>query len=79
MYHTLDFSDNTVFVDNNIDSVFILKYNLIGDTLILEDNESNITKEKILHLTKDTLVINSFGKHQKINGYSKIKREWKNE
>lgn len=80
MYHTLDFSDKTVFVDNHIDSVFTLNYSLFSDTLILHDNKSNVTyNEKIITLTQDTLIIKSFAKQRDITGYSRTKREWTNE
>ena len=80
MYHTLKFSDTTLFVDNHIDSVFYCNYSLHNDTLILRDNVSTVTYiEKIIALTKDTLIIKSFGKKQDILGYSRTKREWTNE
>ncbi len=76
MYHTLSFAKTTVFVDNNIDSVFTLHYSLSHDTLTLHDNKSKlIYKEKIITLTQDTLVIKSIGNRQDILGYSRIKRE----
>jgi hypothetical protein len=80
MYHTLSFADKTVFVDNNIDSVFTLNYSLSNDTLILYDNNSIIKyKEKIITLTKDTLIIKNIENKQNILGYSRTKREWANE
>jgi hypothetical protein len=79
-YHTLKFSDTTLFVDNHIDSVFNSNYSLHKDTLILQDNNSNVTyKQKIIALTEDTLIIKSFGNKQNILGYSRTKREWTNE
>lgn len=79
MYHTLVFSDNTVFVDNHIDSVFTLNYSVSNDTLILGDYNSTIKyKNKIITITNDTLVIKSFGGDADTLGYSRIKREWKN-
>jgi len=80
MYHTLSFAETTVFVDNNIDSVFTLPYALSDDTLILQDNKSKVTyKEKIITLTQDTLVIKCFGNKQDTLGYSRTKKEWTNE
>jgi hypothetical protein len=80
MYHTLSFTDTSVFVDNHIDSVFTLNFYLSNDTLILKDNNSRVTyREKIIKLTQDTLVIRSFRKNQNILGYSRTKREWENE
>ena len=80
MYHTLSFEDTTVFVDNHIDSVFYSNYSLHNDTLILQDNDRTITyRNKIIALTKDTLIIRSFGSGADTLGYSRTKREWKNE
>jgi len=80
MYHTLKFSDTTLFVDNHIDSVFYSNYSIHNDTLILRDNNLTVTyKEKIIALTQDTLIIKSFGNKQEFLGYSRTKREWKNE
>ncbi len=80
MYHTLSFADTTVFVDNHIDSVFYCKYSLHNDTLVLQDNDLKIKyKNRIIAITKDTLVIRSFGNSADTLGYSRTKREWKNE
>ena len=80
MYHTLSFADTTVFVDNHIDSVFYSNYSLHYDTLILQDNERTIRyKNKIISISKDTLIIRSFGSGADTLGYSRTKREWKNE
>jgi hypothetical protein len=79
MYHTLVFSDKTVFVDNHVDSVFTVNYTVSNDTLILRDNDSTIQyKNKIVAITKDTLVIKSFGSGADTLGYSRTKREWQN-
>ena len=79
MYHTLSFSDSTVFVDNHIDSVFYSNYSLKNDTLILQDNDLKTNyKNRIIAITKDTLIIRSFGNSADILGYSRTKREWKN-
>ena len=80
MYHTLSFADTTVFVDNHIDSVFYSNYSLHNDTLVLQDNDLRIKyKNKIIAITKDTLIIRSFGNGADTLGYSRTKREWKNE
>lgn len=79
MYHTLAFNEKTVFVDNNIDSVFTINYSLANDTLVLRDNDSSIKyKSKIIAVTKDTLLIKSFGNKADTLGYSRTKREWRN-
>jgi hypothetical protein len=80
MYHTLKFDEKTLFVDNHIDSVFYSNYSLYNDTLLLQDNYSKIKyKNKIIAITRDTLVIRSFGNGTDTLGYSRTKREWKNE
>ncbi len=79
MYHTLVFNDKTVFIDNHIDSVFTINYSLANDTLILRDNDSTITyKNELIALTKDTLIIKSFGGNSDTLRYSRTKRPWKN-
>lgn len=79
MYHTLAFAEKTVFVDNNIDSVFTVNYSLSNDTLVLRGNDSSIKYEsKIIALTKDTLVIKNFGNKADTLCYSRTEREWSN-
>lgn len=57
-YHTLIFSDTTVFVDNNVDTVFTLNYSLSNDTLITWSGQSTQKfKNKIIRLTKEELVL----------------------
>ncbi|MBA5245746.1 hypothetical protein H1R16_02220 [Marnyiella aurantia] len=80
MYHTLKFDEKTLFIDNHIDSVLYSNYFLDNDTLILQDSDSTIRyKNKIIAITRDTLIIRSFGNGADILGYSRTKREWKNE
>lgn len=80
MYHTLYFSDTNVFMDNHIDSVFYNIYSLHIDTLILQDNNLKIKyKNRIIAISKDTLIIRSFGNGADTLCYSRTKREWKNE
>lgn len=80
MYHTLKFDEKTLFIDNHIDSVFYSNYFLDNDTLVLQDSDSTIRyKNKIIAITRDTLIIRSFGNGADILGYSRTKREWKNE
>ena len=57
-YHTLKFYNSTVFVDNNIDTVFTLNYSITNDTLLLWSKNPNKKKViKLIKLTKDILVI----------------------
>ncbi len=79
-YHTLDFSNESVFVDNNIDSVFTINYKIKKDTLNLFDTSKKInTNSKIILLTNDTLVIKGFLENKDTIKFSRKKREWKNE
>ncbi len=80
MYHTLSFADTTVFVDNHIDSVFYSNYSIHNGTLILKDNDRTLRyNNKIIAISKDTLIIRSFGNDADTLSYSRTKREWKNE
>lgn len=77
LYHTLEFSDKTVFVDNHIDSVFTVNYSVSNDTLISWDNESTVKyKANILAITKDTLVLKGFSGSADTLRYSRTKRKW---
>lgn len=79
MYHTLSFANTTVFVDNHIDSVFYSNYSLNNDTLILKENDRTIRyKNRIIAISKDTLIIKSLGIGADTLHYSRTKREWKN-
>ncbi len=79
MYHTLIFSDSTLFADNHIDSVFTLNYSTAGDTLILRGSDSKIAyAQKIIAFSNDTLIIKSFDGSGDTLWYSKTKRPWKN-
>ena len=57
-YHTLIFNDSTVFVDNNVDTVFRLNYSVTRDTLITwTGNFNQVLKNKIMSISSDTLVL----------------------
>ena len=79
LYHTLDFSKETVYVDNHIDSVFTLNYSFFNDTLY---TWSPMTRKKfaykIIKLTKDTFVLKGFYQCADTLCYSRIKKAWKN-
>jgi hypothetical protein len=71
-YHTLIFSDQTVFVDNNVDTVFTLNYSLSHDTLVTWIGQSTKKlKNKIISLTKDNLILDGI---QEINEKRTYKR-----
>ncbi|HEX6180290.1 MAG TPA: hypothetical protein VFZ47_03545 [Chitinophagaceae bacterium] len=79
MYHTLSFSGTTVFVDNHIDSVFTLNYAFSKDTLISKHSYLPVIyKNKIIALTKDTLVIEGFGEENNVLMYSRTKKDLRN-
>ncbi len=56
-YHTLTFDDSTVWVSNNTDTVFRLKYNTSNDLLKTWTEEDKINANEIIELTKDKLLI----------------------
>lgn len=78
MYHTLAFSDTTVFLDNHIDSVFSLHYAFFNDSLILWDTNAIRYAEKVIAITNDTLVVKNFNDDGDTLRYSRLKRGWKN-
>jgi len=73
----LSFADKIVLVENkHIDSVFYSNYSLHNDTLILQDKDLKIKyKNKIIAITKDNLIIKSFGNGADTLSYSRTKRE----
>jgi len=78
MFHTLDFTDKTVFVDNHVDTVFTLNYSVSHDTLITwSGNSDKKYKNKIIYITRDTFVINGFAGSADTINYSRIKSGWK--
>ncbi len=75
-YHTLDIKGDNIDVDNHVDSVFFLNYRLSHDTLITwSENSKKFTKNKILKVSKDTLIFESFLNTKGEVHYSKTERE----
>ena len=73
-YHTLIFSDKTVFVDNNVDTVFTLNYSFAHDTLITWTGQTNQKfKNKIISITKDNLVLDGIQEIVGTRIYSRTK------
>lgn len=73
-YHTLKFSDSSIFVDNSGDTIFNLNYTLLNDTLTTWLPESNQKyKNKIIKLSKDSLVINGIHEAREIRTYTRTK------
>ncbi|CCG52990.1 Hypothetical lipoprotein precursor [Flavobacterium indicum GPTSA100-9 = DSM 17447] len=78
-YHTLVFNEHSIYVDNHIDSVFFLKFRLSHDTLITwSDNPKKVSKNRILKVSKDTLIFEEFLNIKHKIGYSKTEREFEN-
>jgi hypothetical protein len=78
-YHTLIFSDTAIFVDNNIDTVFTLGYSLSRDTLITWSEQINEQfKNKIIFLTRDSLVLDGIADNRGTRNYSRVKRAYSN-
>jgi hypothetical protein len=75
-YHTLTFHDSTVYVDNDIDTVFTLNY-LIDDNLLLTttQNENKVMIDTILMLTSDSLVLSGIRDVKEKRIYSRTKKE----
>jgi len=76
-YHTLIFGDSTVFVDNNVDTVFTLNYFIANDSLITWSGQSNKKNStRIISINKDTLVLDGIeGVTNKLD-YSRIKKPY---
>jgi len=72
--HTLIFSDKTVFVDNNIDTVFTLNYAISYDSLMTWAKPNQKIKNKIINITKDSLILDGIGELKETRCYSRTKR-----
>lgn len=76
--NTLDFSDTTVFVGNSVDTVFTLNYKLSNDTLITWDDASHHKfKSKIVEVTHDNLVLETFYDINEKRVYSRTSKGYK--
>lgn len=74
LYHTLRFTDTTVFVDNHIDTIFTLKYSVDKDTLRTTPFYDNRQfANSIIKLTKDTLVLDGLINAKERRTYVRIK------
>jgi hypothetical protein len=75
MYHTLQFDDSTVFVDNHIDTVFRSRYSISNDSLVLSvGKKGERSTHKILLLSPDSLVLQNFADGRDTLRYSREKR-----
>lgn len=74
-YHTLTFDDSTVLADNNIDTIFTFDYSVLNNSLILTTLYGDkIFVNKIITLTKDTLVLDGVRGTKEMRSYSRIKK-----
>ena len=61
-FHTLTFDGYDLIADNNIDTIYRFQYQIAPDTLVLKDGWENIRhKNRIIKLTKDTLILDGIG------------------
>lgn len=61
-FHTLTFDGYDLIADNHIDTVYRFQYQIAPDTLVLRDGLENIRhKNRIIKLTKDTLILDGIG------------------
>ena len=75
-YQILQFSDSTVYLYNNIDTIMPSKYSVSGDTLtIWAGQPAKPYRNKILSLTNDTLVLQGIIDVKDIIGYSRKKKQ----
>jgi|GEM_PF-5478003 len=76
-YHTLMIGDSTIFVDNNVDTVFTLSYSLVADTLITRlPQTGKVCKHKILDITNEHLTLTGIGDLDESRTYSRTKKEF---
>ena len=75
MYHTLDFSDSTVFCDNHVDTVFTLNYRVFEDTIETEHPHfPGKHKRRIKRLNGTELVLEGFHDSRAELIYSRTKK-----
>ncbi|MGC4023456.1 MAG: hypothetical protein QM734_16660 [Cyclobacteriaceae bacterium] len=71
-FTSLDVSDSTIFVGNRVDTVFTVRYTISNDTLITYAPFTNQQfKNKIILLTKDTLVLDGIMNVKEQRHYSR--------
>jgi hypothetical protein len=73
LYHTLYIQDTThIVIDNHIDTLFYYTYDIKGDTLNLyQKYEELVNHNRILKLTKDSLVFENFLDKADVQRYGK--------
>ena len=73
-FHTLTFDGYGLIAENNIDTVYRFQYQIAPDTLILRDGSENIRhKNRIIKLTKDTLILDGIGQLIERRTYTRTK------
>jgi hypothetical protein len=74
MFNTLKINDSTIFVDNKADTIFTMKYAVIHDLLIMWHPHNNTQfKNKIILLTKDSLVLDGIATLKMVRRYSRVR------
>jgi hypothetical protein len=77
-YHTLRFTDSTVFIDNHIDTIFLLNYSVDMDTLRMSPLYDNRQfANYIIKLTKDTVLLKGLIDTKEKRTYVRNKDDWK--
>ncbi len=79
LYHTLIIGDHSIEADNHIDTLFRFNYEISNDTLISWGGEPRqMYKNKIISVTKETLVLDGIQSVVGIRTYSRVNKHWKN-
>jgi hypothetical protein len=76
-YHTLVFANSTVFVDNNIDTVFTLNYLISNDSIITWLDPGAKFGNRIIEVNNENLVLEGMHDHTGKLKYSRIDKGFK--
>jgi hypothetical protein len=73
LFNSLAIGDSTIFVDNRADTIFTMRYKVSRDSLITwHPHTSQQFKNKILLLTKDSLVLDGIADVKERRNYSRV-------
>lgn len=70
--NNLSIDENTIAVDNHVDTVFRLQYQVSGDTLITWSVPGHTFRNKILLISKDSLILDGFYNIAGTHRYARI-------
>ena len=73
-YHTLLFGDSTVFVDNNVDTVFTLNYLISNDSIITWLDFTARFGHRIIELNNENLILDGIHDDSGKLRYSRINK-----